>query len=77
MVAIAEDDALSPDDLLDAIADQPGRDQARIAEMIAYDRATIGGVMPSDRANAAWDSGAPLLIHRLPWAKTRSDARSQ
>lgn len=30
---------------LDAIHHQPGTDQARIAEMIAYDRATIGGVM--------------------------------
>lgn len=30
---------------LDAIANQPGTDQARVAEMIAYDRATIGGVI--------------------------------
>jgi len=30
---------------LDAIAAQPGTDQARVAEMIAYDRATIGGVI--------------------------------
>ena len=30
---------------LDAIHDQPGTDQARVAEMIAYDRATIGGVI--------------------------------
>ena len=30
---------------LDAIAAQPGTDQARLAEMIAYDRATIGGVI--------------------------------
>ncbi|WP_234266087.1 MarR family winged helix-turn-helix transcriptional regulator [Hydrogenophaga sp. NFH-34] len=30
---------------LDAIRAQPGTDQARVAEMIAYDRATIGGVI--------------------------------
>ncbi len=30
---------------LDAIHAQPATDQARIAEMIAYDRATIGGVI--------------------------------
>ena len=30
---------------LDAIHAQPGTDQARVAEMIAYDRATIGGVI--------------------------------
>jgi DNA-binding MarR family transcriptional regulator len=30
---------------LDAIANQPGADQATVAEMIAYDRATIGGVI--------------------------------
>lgn len=30
---------------LDAIRTQPGTDQARVAEMIAYDRATIGGVI--------------------------------
>jgi len=30
---------------LDAIETQPGTDQARVAEMIAYDRATIGGVI--------------------------------
>ena len=30
---------------LDAIHNQPGTDQARVAEMIAYDRATIGGVI--------------------------------
>lgn len=30
---------------LDAIQHQPGTDQARVAEMIAYDRATIGGVI--------------------------------
>lgn len=30
---------------LDAIQTQPGADQATIAEMIAYDRATIGGVI--------------------------------
>lgn len=30
---------------LDAIHAQPGADQARVAEMIAYDRATIGGVI--------------------------------
>lgn len=30
---------------LDAIHNQPGTDQARLAEMIAYDRATIGGVI--------------------------------
>ena len=30
---------------LDAIHHHPGTDQARIAEMIAYDRATIGGVI--------------------------------
>jgi DNA-binding MarR family transcriptional regulator len=30
---------------LDAIHHQPGTDQARVAEMIAYDRATIGGVI--------------------------------
>lgn len=30
---------------LDAIQAQPGTDQARLAEMIAYDRATIGGVI--------------------------------
>jgi DNA-binding MarR family transcriptional regulator len=30
---------------LDAIANQPGIDQARVAEIIGYDRATIGGVI--------------------------------
>lgn len=30
---------------LDAIGHHPGTDQARVAEMIAYDRATIGGVI--------------------------------
>lgn len=30
---------------LDAIHAHPGTDQARVAEMIAYDRATIGGVI--------------------------------
>jgi MarR family transcriptional regulator, temperature-dependent positive regulator of motility len=30
---------------LDAIHAQPATDQARLAEMIAYDRATIGGVI--------------------------------
>ncbi len=30
---------------LDAIHANPGTDQARVAEMIAYDRATIGGVI--------------------------------
>lgn len=30
---------------LDAIHNQPGTDQATVAEMIAYDRATIGGVI--------------------------------
>ncbi len=30
---------------LDAIHNQPGADQATVAEMIAYDRATIGGVI--------------------------------
>jgi DNA-binding MarR family transcriptional regulator len=30
---------------LDAIQAHPGIDQARVAEMIAYDRATIGGVI--------------------------------
>jgi MarR family transcriptional regulator, temperature-dependent positive regulator of motility len=30
---------------LDAISSQPGTDQATVAEMIAYDRATIGGVI--------------------------------
>jgi DNA-binding MarR family transcriptional regulator len=30
---------------LDAISNQPGTDQATVAEMIAYDRATIGGVI--------------------------------
>jgi len=30
---------------LDAIAHHPGTDQARVAELIAYDRATIGGVI--------------------------------
>lgn len=30
---------------LDAIRSHPGTDQARVAEMIAYDRATIGGVI--------------------------------
>ena len=30
---------------LDAIHAQPATDQARVAEMIAYDRATIGGVI--------------------------------
>jgi DNA-binding MarR family transcriptional regulator len=30
---------------LDAIHSHPGADQARVAEMIAYDRATIGGVV--------------------------------
>jgi DNA-binding MarR family transcriptional regulator len=30
---------------LDAIHNAPGTDQARVAEMIAYDRATIGGVI--------------------------------
>ncbi|WKL14409.1 MarR family transcriptional regulator [Comamonas testosteroni] len=30
---------------LDAIDAQPATDQARVAEMIAYDRATIGGVI--------------------------------
>lgn len=30
---------------LDAIATSPATDQARVAEMIAYDRATIGGVI--------------------------------
>lgn len=30
---------------LDAIHAHPGIDQARVAEMIAYDRATIGGVI--------------------------------
>ena len=30
---------------LDAIGHHPGTDQARVAELIAYDRATIGGVI--------------------------------
>lgn len=30
---------------LDAISNQPGTDQATVAELIAYDRATIGGVI--------------------------------
>jgi DNA-binding MarR family transcriptional regulator len=30
---------------LDAIQSHPGTDQARVAELIAYDRATIGGVI--------------------------------
>lgn len=30
---------------LDAIANHPGTDQATVAELIAYDRATIGGVI--------------------------------
>jgi len=30
---------------LDAIANEPGMDQATLAEQIAYDRATIGGVI--------------------------------
>jgi MarR family transcriptional regulator, temperature-dependent positive regulator of motility len=30
---------------LDAIHDHPATDQARVAELIAYDRATIGGVI--------------------------------
>lgn len=30
---------------MDAIQAHPGMDQARVAEMIAYDRATIGGVI--------------------------------
>lgn len=30
---------------LDAVQSQPGIDQARLAEWIAYDRATIGGVI--------------------------------
>jgi DNA-binding MarR family transcriptional regulator len=30
---------------LEAIHDNPGIDQARVAEMIGYDRATIGGVI--------------------------------
>ncbi len=30
---------------LDAIRSHPGTDQARVAELIAYDRATIGGVI--------------------------------
>jgi MarR family transcriptional regulator, temperature-dependent positive regulator of motility len=30
---------------LDAIHNQPGTDQATVAELIAYDRATIGGVI--------------------------------
>jgi DNA-binding MarR family transcriptional regulator len=30
---------------LDAISNQPGMDQATLAEQIAYDRATIGGVI--------------------------------
>ena len=30
---------------LDAISSQPGKDQAYIAEVIGYDRATIGGVI--------------------------------
>lgn len=30
---------------LDAVHAHPGTDQARVAEMIAYDRATIGGVI--------------------------------
>ena len=30
---------------LDAIRAHPGTDQARVAELIAYDRATIGGVI--------------------------------
>lgn len=30
---------------LDAICSNPGMDQARIAELIGYDRATIGGVI--------------------------------
>lgn len=30
---------------LDAVQAQPGIDQARLAELIAYDRATIGGVI--------------------------------
>jgi len=30
---------------LEAIHEQPGIDQARVAEMIGYDRATIGGVI--------------------------------
>ena len=30
---------------LDAIHSQPASDQARVAELIAYDRATIGGVV--------------------------------
>ena len=30
---------------LDAIATHPGQDQAHVAELLAYDRATIGGVI--------------------------------
>jgi DNA-binding MarR family transcriptional regulator len=30
---------------LDAISNEPGMDQATVAEQIAYDRATIGGVI--------------------------------
>ena len=30
---------------LEAIYEQPGTDQARVAELIGYDRATIGGVI--------------------------------
>ena len=30
---------------LDAIASHPGQDQAHVAQLIAYDRATIGGVI--------------------------------
>ncbi len=30
---------------LDAVRTHPGTDQARVAELIAYDRATIGGVI--------------------------------
>jgi DNA-binding MarR family transcriptional regulator len=53
---------------LDAIHTQPGTDQARVAEMIAYDRATIGGVIERlvqkgwvDRAVSERDRRARVL----------------
>lgn len=48
---------------LDAIRAQPATDQARVAEMIAYDRATIGGVIER-LAQKGW-------VHRVVRARDR------
>jgi len=48
---------------LDAIRAQPATDQARVAEMIAYDRATIGGVIER-LAQKGW-------VHRVVSARDR------